>query len=140
MGRRLSLLGGLGVLVFLAGAKGPTSAPVDLGETERMSVLEGTVKVRPERTLKCILLTDGGQICVLRPAKKVQGDRLQDIEDGSRVQVEGRLDSYYYDANDSQTPNAGPSTWVIYMLVKQVRRVEKPPVMPPAAPLPTDAS
>lgn len=136
MERRKGLLVGLGVLVFLVGAK----APVDLNESVRVSVLEGILTHRPAGLFRCILQTDGGQICVLRPARQIQEDRLRDIESGTRLRVEGRLDSDYYDASKEPGPAAEPSTWIIFMQVKDLRVLEKPPVLPPAAPLPKEGS
>lgn len=131
MGRFIFLLLGMTCLLWGATGKDPT---VLEDEPPAPSILEGKLMRHPEGLLKVALRTDGGQRCLLRESKHVQGElRLRDIPTGTRVRVEGRLDSYYFESDKIGDPGAALNTWIIYMDVKRIKCLSK--AVPPGLPM-----
>ena len=132
---RLIVVAMVGLVLTVPGGQEAEEA-VEIGEGPALSILEGTLIRQSQGLFTTVLKTDAGQRCVLREGKQIKGDlRLRDIETGARLHVEGRLDSDYYDAGELRPPNAAPSTWVIYMAVQSIERIDRAPA-PPAEPLP----
>jgi hypothetical protein len=114
MNRHVSIalvLGGVALLVGIAGAQAPPQAPAD--------TLQGTLRIHPKFHFRYYLEGFGdGQACALFQAD----ERLQAIKPGTTIRVRGSLASRFFGDPADPMPALIP-TWVIYMDVDEIEVV-----------------
>lgn len=98
------------------------SSASDTSETERISTLEGELKVHPKYFWQYYLVLQGtGQTCGLYGSDHDRNPRiLADIEPGTFIRVRGILDADHHAGGTAKNPSPFPEGWMIYMDVREV--------------------
>ncbi|HUF62597.1 MAG TPA: TIGR03067 domain-containing protein [Verrucomicrobiales bacterium] len=94
----------------------------DAESRNEVSALEGILKIHPKYLFKYYITGFGnGQACALFGKEK-----LEPIEAGSRIHVEGRLGTRFHEGGSEQNLSPFPRTSYIFMEVETVRVLHPP--------------
>ena len=104
------------VLVLLASTAGGA-------EKAQGDELTGVIRTEGVKALSpCVLTIDGSTPMLIG----LRGEGLEDIPNGSRIWVRGRLRTWLYDNSDDPTPAMDPLQWHIYMDVTEWKATAAP--------------
>lgn len=95
---------------------------LDAAPEEERFALEGNLRVHPKYMFRFYLDGFGdGQSCAL-----LKNDKLEQIQPGSRIRVEGKFGSRFHKGDTKDNPSPFPPDCYIYMNVEAVKVLRTP--------------